>query len=867
MPLSEKVAHHLETCAICQAQCETLTQAMDTPSAIVGSAKSDAVLDHLINRLVDSHGSATGPSSTTESTGIQFAGPFDDRAPLGRLGHYAVQNLVAEGAQGVLYRAHDETLNRVVAIKIVHHRLNQSATSLERFRREARLIAAVQSDHVVRVFQVGNEPGFPPFLVMEFVAGESLRDRIDRGEPIPFRQAVQIVRDTALGLQAAHQKGLIHRDVKPSNILLEQSTARARLTDFGLAFEEAELTRITQEGTILGTPAYISPEQVTRPDATDARSDLYSLAVVFYELLTGEVPFRGTVRMTLLQVAHEEPRPLRQYNDSIPKDLETICLKAMSKDPAARFPDAGKFIDELDRWAEGREILSRPISRSERFWRWCRRNPLVSALCATVLLLLVTLSTVMTWSSIRLAASSAASRQSAVAAQEQSDAALDTLSKLIFQLQEHFDHDETDIDELQKDTLQIALAGLRKIRLTADSKNAPHLPTAAALRRLGELLSRLGEDDEGLSCLQQAETMLRTELKADPDNPEVIKSFIEVLLSRDEFNSQSPIRSDALITEAISSSRILRKRDASDDATYLLTESLLRLAGIQLDSDENETACNSLQESMMLSDSMMPDSSKYSLTAKLQWLIAADLFYVAKLKGDEAAALEHLQTAIRRATSFSAENPDDIDFSLHVLGLAERLVSHWDRFENDAVAETAKVGFDIQVEKISQAAKADWEAFYSVSAAFSDSIEDRLAEENMLSAKRLATAMILITTHRLEIDPNDAFGRHTLASYLADLGSFKNVLKEPTDEVIDCFEKSLVELRTLSTTDWFEEDDWIEYLDILFSAAEFAQDAEHSSLPKLQSEIRSVLKTIRETHSNFEKEWQEEFSERLKDLE
>ena len=866
-PSSEEIARHLEVCATCQTACDTLTQAMVTLSDDIGSAKSGRVLDDLINRMVDSHRSAIGVGTSAATARVKFSGPADERSPLGRLGHYAIQELIAEGAQGILYRGHDEILNRTVAIKIVHQRLTQSAASLERFRREARLIAGVQSDHVVRVFQVGSEPGFPPFLVMEFVAGESLRDRIDRREPIPFRQTVQIVRDTALGLQAAHQKGLVHRDVKPSNILLDQATARARLTDFGLAVEEAESIRMTQEGTILGTPAYMSPEQVNRPEAVDARSDLYSLAVVFYELLTGEVPFRGTVRMTLLQVAHEEARPPRQYNDGVPKDLETICLKGMSKDPAARFQDAGQLIDELDRWLSGREILSRPISRTERFWKWCRRNPVVSTLCVTVLVLLVTLSSVMTWSSVRLAASSEASRRSAAAAQEQSLASLDTLSKLIFQLQEHFDHDETDIDELQKDTLQIALAGLRKVRLSADSKNAPQLPTAAALRRLGELLTRLGEDDEGLSCLQQAETILRKELKANPKNAEAMKTLVEVLSSRDDYYLASEERNEAIVKEAVSCARKRKELDKSDDATFMLVGTLIRQGGLELDAGESDAALKTLQEAMSLSDLLTSGESEHFVASQLNWLTAAELLYVANRSTDNLSALKHLETAIQRAEEFAKAAPDDIDLALSVLGLHERLVAHWEDADSSAARQKATAGFDIQVKIISQAAQSDWESFYSVAQGISDFTDDRLAEDNPLSAERLTNAMIAITKERLAVDPNDSFTHGELANGYSVLGDLKSDLEDPADEVVECYEKSLVEYRALSTTDWFEEDDWIEYLEVLFIAAEFALDSEHDSFACLHKEIKSVLTTISEKHPDFEKDWQEEFAEQLKELE
>ena len=872
VPLSDEVARHLESCPACQSLCETLTRAVDTVSlgmASLGmaSSKSERALDDLMTRLIDSHGSASGTVFRSENLRIQFSGPPDARAPLGRLGHYAIEELIAEGAQGVLYRAHDETLHRTVAIKLVHQRLTQSAVSLERFRREARLIAAVQSDHVVRVFQVGSEPGFPPFLVMEFVSGESLRDRIDRQEAIPFRQSVQIVRDTALGLQAAHQKGLIHRDVKPSNILLDQGISRARLTDFGLAVEQAESIRMTQEGTILGTPAYMSPEQVTRPESTDARSDLYSLAVVFYELLTGEMPFRGTVRMTILQVAHEDPRPPRKYNDGIPKDLETICLKGMSKDPASRFQSASEFIEELDRWLSGREIRSRPVGRTERFWKWCRRNPVVSALCATILLLLVTLSSVMAYSSIRLAASSEASRLSAVAAQEQSNASLDTLSKLIFELQQHFDHDETDIDELQRDTLQIALAGLRKVRLSADSENAPQLPTAVALRRLGELLARLGEEEEGSSCLSQAESILRAELRRNPDNTEVMKSLVEVLCSRDDMDLQSPGNEESYIKEAVAYARKRQQQDTSDEATFMMSDVLIRQGVIQWEAGAGDAACQSLQESMALSDSLTTAESDYSVASALNWLTAADLYYAAILESDDAAALRHLESAIQRAVEFVSANPDDLDCSLSLLGLQERLVSHWEKVGNAEALSGAKREFEVQVKKVTRAAGSDWDAFYSVSHAFSQLIQDRLAEENIESAARLARTIIAITEVRLKNDPDDPFAHGALASHWSDLGGFRSALDDPPQEVLADYEKSLVEYRALALTDWFDEEDWIEYLDTLSGAAQFAIETEQDSYKSYCDEMSRVLKTVSESPANFDKDWQGEFADQLKQLE
>jgi WD40 repeat protein len=299
-------------------------------------------------------------------------------------GRYIVLKSLGGGGFGSVFQAHDPELDVVVAIKVPRRDTGTSSQALERFAREGRNAAQLRHPGIVSVFNVGHD-GDVPYIVCEYVEGETLADRLRRKEnPIPFRQAAQIVADVADALQYAHAHKIVHRDIKPSNIMLCPD-GKPRLMDFGLAKRDVDIT-VTGAHAIIGTPAYMSPEQAWggKRGPVAEQSDVYSLGTVLYHVLTGEIPFHGEPRMVMRQVIEDEPKNPRALNSDIPRDLEVICQKAMRKEPAARYESAGALAEDLNNWLKGIPIKARPATRWERTRSWCRRYPTAAGLIASV---------------------------------------------------------------------------------------------------------------------------------------------------------------------------------------------------------------------------------------------------------------------------------------------------------------------------------------------------------------------------------------------------------------------------------------------------------------------------------------------------
>jgi tRNA A-37 threonylcarbamoyl transferase component Bud32 len=301
-----------------------------------------------------------------------------------RLGRYELRNMLGRGAFGLVYRAWDTTLNRDVALKRPRAGVLDAPGSVERFLREARSAAALRHPHIVAVLDVGEVDG-EPYLVSALVEGRNLAEELADRRP-GFRKAAEWVVSLAEVLEHAHGSGVIHRDVKPSNILVDRDD-RVYLADFGLAKSDTSAATLTMEGQVLGTPAYMAPEQA-RGDRgrVDARNDIYSLGVVLYKLLTGTRPFPGADQMELVRIQVEDPHRPRRLDDTIPRDLETVCLKAMAKAPGHRYPNAADFAVDLRRFLRGQSVHARRVGPIGAAWRVCRRKPLVFGLAAALVL-------------------------------------------------------------------------------------------------------------------------------------------------------------------------------------------------------------------------------------------------------------------------------------------------------------------------------------------------------------------------------------------------------------------------------------------------------------------------------------------------
>ena len=346
-PRASDAAEHVADCAECRRELESLAgdsawwlQACTGVKAILADPAAYVSNSGDIPSGNGAASSAGNGDSFATDFAVDFLEPSEDRALLGRMGEYEILEAIGRGGMGIVLKGYQRELNRYVAVKVLAPHLAQSAAARKRFAREAQATAAVVHPHVMAIHAVAANARLP-YLVMPFVACESLQQRLDRHGPLDVKDVLRIGLQAASGLAAAHAQGLVHRDVKPANILLETNVDRVMLTDFGLARAVDDAT-LTRTGIIAGTPQYMSPEQAGG-DAVDHRSDLFSLGSVLYAMCTGRPPFRAETTFGVLRRIRETPpRPIREINADIPEWLERIVMKLLSRDAADRIATAAE---------------------------------------------------------------------------------------------------------------------------------------------------------------------------------------------------------------------------------------------------------------------------------------------------------------------------------------------------------------------------------------------------------------------------------------------------------------------------------------------------------------------------------------------
>jgi WD40 repeat protein/tRNA A-37 threonylcarbamoyl transferase component Bud32 len=345
------------------------------------------------NGSVDATETLAMPDSATN--GVAAAGGESGSIPPAKLGRYELGEILGRGGSAIVYRAWDPDLRREVAVKAPRKEFLENPDVRRRLLREAQSAARLRHAAIVPLHEVAAERE-QPFVVYGFIAGLTLAQILRTSSPAP-RQAAEWVARLAEALDYAHGLGIVHRDVKPGNVMMDESN-RPMLADFGLALQTDALAALTQEGDIIGTPAYMSPEQAAgSKHEIGPCSDVYSLGALLYELLCGRPPFEGPVANVLLRVVHDDPAPPRQIRPATPRDLETICLKAMAKEPRHRYATAGAMGRDLHRYLEHRPISARPTGPLGRTARWCRRKPALATTVIGATLLCAAVGTVGFW--------------------------------------------------------------------------------------------------------------------------------------------------------------------------------------------------------------------------------------------------------------------------------------------------------------------------------------------------------------------------------------------------------------------------------------------------------------------------------------
>ena len=445
-------------------------------------------------------------------------------------GPYRLLERIGAGGMGVVYRARQSNLERDVAVKVLRtEHLNalppdSRQALIDRFRTESRSTARINHPYIVSVHDVGEIDGLP-YYAMQFVVGSSLADLFKSQSPAP-REAARTCRDVALAVQAAHDFGILHRDLKPHNIIVAADSRAPYVADFGLAKLLDEDASPTVTGEILGTPQYMPPEQAQDSGAVTIRSDVYALGAVLYFLLTGRPPFSGRTHLEILrQVADRDPVPPRQSNPQLDADLQVICLKCLQKEPQHRYPSAAALASDLSNWLDGRPIAARPPGRWERLSRWCLRNPMSSGLAAATAIALFVAVGALSVGYMKTSAANVRTKAALEKARASDHRTRATINDLFTIVSTEVLLDQPNMQLVRRDLLQRALVHYQEFLTTHQDDPELKSEIAETHRRIGQIVEELHSPAAAKPSYERASAIQTALHRERPDDEAIAREF------------------------------------------------------------------------------------------------------------------------------------------------------------------------------------------------------------------------------------------------------------------------------------------------------------------------------------------------------
>lgn len=611
---------------------------------------------------------------------------------------YRIDAVLGRGGMGVVYLAHQIGIDRPVALKMVLSGIHSSRTLLDRFLAEAKAVGRLKHENIVQIFDSGWHENLPYFS-LEFVDGPPLSQKIG-AEPMDPVEAARLVAPLADALQYAHSQGIVHRDVKPGNVLLT-SQGVPKLADFGLAKQLEDNSDLSRTGDVIGTPGYMAPEQARGQTDITGSVDIYGLGGLLYCALTGRPPFMAAKSVdTIIQVLEQEPVTPSRLQPGVPKDLETICLKCLQKDPAQRYASAGDLADDLNRFIQGEPIAARPVGKIERGYRWARRKPRIAGLVATAtisaLLLMIggpiaagviyaqkneveqakrkadTNATLAKQSAADAIASALLAEnneqlaiRNANAAEAQGKNAIDALKSLVFEVQRTM-RDKPGLQETRLALLSVAQEGVKRLDGSTTLAKAASIETAGICRRLGDLNYEFGRVENArllyqqcLQSLQELDKNGKLPSQGRRHNYSTVYALLMTACHRLGQLTQARQYGELCLEQRRA---WVEEKPGDEDVRQNLAATLGDLGLLAQDQGDMETAHRLLKESEQMRREYV-QRRPGDLEPVTQWIGARRaLAKHAFQTGDRAEAIDKIQAVIQEQTQLASQYAYDISY-------------------------------------------------------------------------------------------------------------------------------------------------------------------------------------------------------------